>query len=325
MPDIEQPGSPISKLTEPRTIISFIIAIILLYFLFLQVDLKIIIEVIKEAQLIYVAAAACVYFGSLPVRGIRWKLLLDNVKVKTSLSDASEIYLLGWFANCLIPAKMGDVYRAYLAKKTWGLSISKGYSTIYIERIYDVLLLVFLMGISSILVFGMDIPSEIRFALAAGFLIVSILITSIIVFSSGKTAISNRLPPRIKQIFIRFTEGLQESSGRNYMSLIIFFTLLMWAMEIARLYFVVESLSSIGNFSISISVIIFVALSSSLLSALPITPGGLGAVEFAIMGILLLVGLDSGISASIAILDRAISYWGLVIAGGVVYIFSKKK
>ena len=52
-------------------------------------------------------------------------------------------------------------------------------------------------------------------------------------------------------------------------------------------------------------------LSASLVSALPITPSGLGAVEFAIVGVFVLVGVDAGVVAGIAILDRAISYWGL--------------
>jgi len=52
-----------------------------------------------------------------------------------------------------------------------------------------------------------------------------------------------------------------------------------------------------------------VVLSAALVSALPITPGGLGAVEFAI----------------VAILDRAISYWGLMAVGAVVYMVSGKK
>ncbi|MBE0524137.1 MAG: hypothetical protein IBX40_07385 [Methanosarcinales archaeon] len=31
--------------------------------------------------------------------------------------------MLSWFANSIIPAKMGDVYRGYLARKSWGVPI----------------------------------------------------------------------------------------------------------------------------------------------------------------------------------------------------------
>ena len=63
-----------------------------------------------------------------------------------------------------------------------------------------------------------------------------------------------------------------------------------------------------------LSLIVFVALSAALVSALPITPSGLGAVEFAIVGV----------AAGIAILDRAIS-WGLMAVGAVAYMVSGRK
>ena len=107
--------------------------------------------------------------------------------------------------------------------------------------------------------------------------------------------------------------------------LIILYTILIWCMEAARLYFVVESLSPLHNIHIGLSLILFIALSAALVSALPITPSGLGAVEFAIVAVLVLVGVDAGVAAGIAILDRAISYWGLMVVGAVAYVVSGRK
>ncbi|MBE0524136.1 MAG: flippase-like domain-containing protein [Methanosarcinales archaeon] len=153
-------------------------------------------------------------------------------------------------------------------------------------------------GVSSILTFGTNSPSEIRIAIALGFSIVVILISIIIIiiiaFSKGKMVVSNKLPIKVRQIFINFTEGLQESVKKDSILLIIFYTILIWVMETTRLYLVVESLSPIHNMGISLSLIVVVALAASLLSAFPATPGGLGAVEFAIVGVFVLVGVDPG-------------------------------
>ncbi len=62
-----------------------------------------------------------------------------------------------------------------------------------------------------------------------------------------------------------------------------------------------------------------------MLLALPVVLCSLGAVEFAIVGVLVLVGVDAGVAAGIAILDRAISYWGLMAVGAVAYMVSGKK
>ena len=41
------------------------------------------------------------------------------------LFDLTEILYLSWFANCVVPAKLGDIYRSYLARNCLGVSMSK--------------------------------------------------------------------------------------------------------------------------------------------------------------------------------------------------------
>jgi len=119
--------------------------------------------------------------------------------------------------------------------------------------------------------------------------------------------------------------SIKSQTGRSSVVLIILYTILIWGMEAARLYFVVESQSPLHNIHIGLSLIVFVALSAALVSALPITPSCLGAVEYAIVGVSVLVGVDAGVAAGVAILDRAISYWGLMAVGAVAYIVSGRK
>ena len=78
--------------------------------------------------------------------------------------------------------------------------------------------------------------------------------------------------------------------------------------------------------------IVFVALAAALVTTLPLTPAGLGFAEGAIVGVLLLAaraglapGVDEHAAASIALLDRAISYWSIIAIGLVVYPLSKRK
>jgi uncharacterized protein (TIRG00374 family) len=102
-----------------------------------------------------------------------------------------------------------------------------------------------------------------------------------------------------------------------------------WAGEVARLYLVTRSLGLDG---IAQSVIVFVALASALVTTLPLTPAGLGFAEGAIVGVFLLAAraglapnVDEHAAASIALLDRGISYWSLIAVGLVVYPLSRRK
>ncbi len=69
--------------------------------------------------------------------------------------------MLSWFANCIVPAKLGDAYRAYLLKRERGVSFSATIGTILAERIIDVLVLFLLMLAATSFAFGRALPSEV--------------------------------------------------------------------------------------------------------------------------------------------------------------------
>ena len=87
------------------------------------------------------------------------------------------------------------------------------------------------------------------------------------------------------------------------------------------MHFVIYAL----GIDIPLPVVIFVALLSSFLTSVPLTPAGLGVVEFAVAGVLVFLGYGINISASIAILDRLINYASLLVAGSIVYWRSELK
>jgi hypothetical protein len=93
----------------------------------------------------------------------------------------------------------------------------------------------------------------------------------------------------------------------------------VWALEASRFMLVTKSL----GVNLGFEIIIFVVLSASLLTAIPLTPAGLGAVEVSIVFLLGIFGTDVATGTSIALLDRLISYWSILITGALVHIFDK--
>ena len=62
-------------------------------------------------------AAFGVFYLGFPLRGLRWQMLLQATgQLDHRVKDSTEILFLSWLVNCLVPAKLGDVYRAYLLK-----------------------------------------------------------------------------------------------------------------------------------------------------------------------------------------------------------------
>jgi uncharacterized protein (TIRG00374 family) len=72
--------------------------------------------------------------------------------------------------------------------------------------------------------------------------------------------------------------------------------------------------------------IVFVALASSLLTAIPFTPAGLGIVEGSITAVLIRVAQTSQeLALAVTFLDRMINFWSIVVFGFILYLFSKRK
>src|SRR5207244_10783842 len=92
----------------------------------------------------------------------------------------SEIIFLGWFANCIVPAKLGDAYRAYLLKLNAGVSFSTTIGTILAERIIDVVILFLLMLAATVLSFGRAVPAEVLVLMQIGFGLVVLVVVGLV-------------------------------------------------------------------------------------------------------------------------------------------------
>ena len=69
----------------------------------------------------------------------------------------------------------------------------------------------------------------------------------------------------------------------------------------------------------------FVALIGSLLTAVPLSPAGLGIVEAGVVGVLTVVyGVPLPEATAIALLDRVISVFSIIVFGSIAYVVSPK-
>jgi uncharacterized membrane protein YbhN (UPF0104 family) len=64
---------------------------------------------------------------------------------------------------------------------------------------------------------------------------------------------------------------------------------------------------------------------ASLLSMIPITPGGLGFVEAGLAGLLGLAGVDVGVAAVATLAYRLVNFWLPLPAGGVAYWLARRR
>ncbi len=105
------------NLLKPRTYLGFAVAAAVIYIFFRNFDFSTALASIADAKVSFLLLAVAVFYVSLPLRGARWGSLLRPSGVDINSGSLSHYYFLSWFANALLPARIGDIYRAYLLKK----------------------------------------------------------------------------------------------------------------------------------------------------------------------------------------------------------------
>ncbi len=318
------------RLRQPRTIISLILPVVLLV-LFVRslpgFKLEELPGKILGANWLLLAAAFLVFYLGFPLRGLRWAILIRGTGFRLRTADATEIIFISWLVNCLVPAKLGDIYRAYLLKINSSVSLSRTFGTVFIERILDLFAIVVLGLGAGFVSFRSGLPPEIQAVFAIGVGFVVLLAVGLLTMRNFGRRILVRLPlpHRILEFYDRFEEGVFSAVGLRHLPPLVVITAFVWATEAMRLYLVVQALGLPG-IHLGISGAFFVALTGSLLTAVPFTPAGLGVVETGVVALLTIVyGVPQTEALAITIVDRAISVLSIIVLGSIAYTVSAKR
>jgi hypothetical protein len=330
VPPAEQ-MSLVRRLREPKTILSILVplAVIVIAIFLNRQYLSDVPKDIASANPWLVLLAFLIYYVGFPLRGWRWTKLLKGAGYKVKVKDGTEILFLSWLVNCIVPAKLGDLYRAYLLKLNSPVSATKTLGTVFMERILDLIAVAALGLLAGYWRFRgslNDLPSTAQAIFAIGVVVVILLLVALVVMRSfGRKVIAVLpLPNKVVVFYDRFEEGVFGSVGLRGLPVLGMMTCMIWATEGMRLFFVVHALG-FTDAELGFSGAMFVALIGSLLTALPLTPGGIGIVEGG-MGLVLtkVFTFSTPHMLAIVIVDRAISVFSIVVLGSIAYVLSSK-
>jgi len=319
-----------TRLRQPRTILSIVVPLILVVLIFrvaLNVDVAELVDGVARANKLYLLAAFVVFYLGFPLRGWRWAMLLRGIGVPIRVKDATEILFISWLVNCLVPAKLGDVYRAWLLKINIPVSLSKTFGTVFIERVLDLFVIAVLGILAGFWSFRNGFPPEIQFVVVLGIGVIVVLGALLLTLRNFGRRILELLPfPHwLVDLYDKFEEGVFGAVDRRSLPKLLALTALIWSTEGMRLWFVIQALG-FPDVQIGISGAFFVAFIGSLLTAVPLSPAGLGTVELGVVGVLTLAyGIGPQEAATIVIVDRVISVFSIIVLGSLVYVLSDKR
>src|SRR5581483_9260051 len=166
---------------------------------------------LARSQPYLVVLALVVYYATFPLRSWRWARLLREGGTDLGWSDLLRILFLGWFVNCVVPAKLGDLYRSFLVKRRFGVSLSRTVGVVVAERLLDLLVVFLLLIVGGYVAFGRTILPDLRIVYVTGAALALLIVAGIAAMYYVAPTLARFFPAEVRRIGRLFREGVLHS------------------------------------------------------------------------------------------------------------------
>ncbi len=257
--------------------------------------------------------ALCMVYG---LKSLRWHLLNRSFGIETTWRMALVFYFSAGFMSVITPGRLGEFAKVFFLKRKYMISIPSATSSVFLDRIWDVLVLSLSAGIS-FLVLADPAGNAFSLAMIGIFFLFSATVIFIPALLFKPLLFLIRRFPGIHDKLQEVFRLWKEIRFRNFISsLTISFMAFLILASIPVLFSIGTShpilyKSSVGAVSIS-----------NILSFLPVTIAGFGTREFIFVKVWNLAGHPKEIALSISTAYFMVTYIGSLILGGVVYLLN---
>ncbi len=242
-------------------------------------------EAVHDCKYEYVLPALIVYLIALWVRAYRWTFLLPpGVHLKTS--RAFPIFILGCFANNILPLRMGDLYRAYILGKKENISKSSAFASIFVDKVFDALAVLTFLGIAAWALSSRFPDWEKRVLQSASVVLLGGVVALWLILWNRDWAnkvidritpfIPGRFRTKMTKMIHNFLDGLNTLKNHQLVVTAFILSLVSWSIE-ALMYHILAT--SMGVYPpLYASAIILAVVNLAMM--IPASPAGVGTFEY---------------------------------------------
>jgi len=306
-------------------ILLLIFSLLLLALLLYYSDFFKVVSLLAKANIFYVSLGFCLWFFGLVIRTERWRYLLSKAKIKLGFWQTAKVYIQGMFLSNVTPAKVGDPLRSVLLKAACKKSISSSLPSVFVERIFDVVVTVLfsLLGLFFFYSLSLWLAAAVAVYTAVFGVAVYVLISERRTRKFfGKLSFLfkfAKLEKKVESFSRSLHKAFMKYKNRRTLFVAFVYSALVWLVEGLILW---VSFLSIG-ISISIAFCITIVAFTTLIAVLTFLPGGLGSSEaVSVLVFTKLFNLSIAEVMSAAILSRLFGYWVYVLLGAVLLLKS---
>ncbi len=315
------------------------VSVLLLALFLFTVDARQMLSALGGANYWFLVPAVVLYLISTYFRTLRWTVMLRHLKpVRTT--RLYPVVVIGYMANNLLPMRLGELIRAYYAGEREGISKASALVTVFVERVFDALTLLFLIAVVALFVpvsglvqsFGArsGVPWPL---LVAGFSLPFLgafgALVLFAVYPSGTRSaamwLARPLPSRLQSmlgsVIGMLLQGLYPLRSPRMLALLFALSLPIWLTE-AAVFFIMgfpfgidEAHSGAGPMAVTM---IMVTAITNIGSSIPAAPGGIGLFELIARETLVLwppASVDRSVAAGFAVVVHAAILLPMIVLG----------
>jgi hypothetical protein len=307
-----------------RAAIGLAISLVAIVVVIRSVDLQAAWDALREADPQWIALLVAFVVADVLLRTIRWRLLLSpigDVPYPVVLSSL----LVGYLANNVLPARLGEFVRTHDLGERTSLSRSTILGTIVVERLVDTVVVV---SIAAVAILVLSVRGVVASAVLVG-----LALTALLVVGIGVGMAAHRLPgadrvatflgrwPQVRDALRRLREGLAIARHARIVGGAVFLSVLSWSCTVLAFAAAAQAVGvqpTIGQAAL-------LAAGTNLATAIPAAPGYVGTFELAAVTIAASVGIPAESALAFAVLIHATTLILTSVGGAVAYFFGPRR
>ncbi|MXN92769.1 flippase-like domain-containing protein [Flavobacterium sp. Sd200] len=270
----------------------------------------------KTADYLYVGVALFVGFTGYVARAYRWKYTLEHMGYTAPFAVKFSAVCITYLMNITIP-RSGEVSRALVLKRYADVPFDKGFGTIISERVIDLFLLIFCLGLTISLQFSAlkdylseNVPYE--KLLFYGVIALILFTASVLFYMYSRMAWLQKLKIKISGL----VEGvLSVFKMRNKWPFLIL-SVYIWVTYVVMFYITVFALPETAGLSFNVVMLAFVVGSI----AITFSNGGFGVFPFAVAKLLENYGITYAAGTAFGWIMWASQTGLVIILGGLSFL-----
>ncbi len=279
----------------------------------------------REMDWRFMVPAVAATMFSYYMRAYRWKLLLAGEK-KASLNNCFSAMIIGYMANNLLPARIGEIIRVYLLGEREAIDKGTVLASLVLDRLLDFFSVLCILLIT---LFTLRFPGNeegVRAALVTGgyftfaaflglvaFMVLLKRYTSLTVHLAGK--LLKPFPSRVSACVIpllgSFIGGLRLPLRLRSIAALVLVSAIVWAFAIWPIDLALRSF----GIDLPPAVSMFIMIPLVIAVMVPASPGYIGTYHYACLMALTVFGVTDEKALSVALVIHAVNFFPVTLLG----------